>query len=60
MTPRATLCIGIGLFIGGLICGIAYKAFEQKEEIDGLKVIGILFAILFAGFAIVEAISCKR
>ena len=57
MTPRTTLCIGAGVFIGGLICGIAYKAFEQKEELDWLKVIGILFAILFAGFAIVEVIK---
>ena len=60
MTLHTTLCIGIGVFAGAFICGIAYKAFEQKEELDGLKVIGILFAILFAGFAIVEAISCKR
>ena len=57
MTPHTTLCIGIGLFIGAFICGIAYKAFEQKEEIDGLKVIGILFAILFAGFAIIETMK---
>ena len=60
MTLHTTLCIGIGVFAGALICGLTQKAFGNKEELDWFKVIGILFAILFAGFAIVEAISCKR